>query len=401
MAQQLPGPPYQSLFNGTDLSGWSVKCLAADSSKEYFRADNGTLLIESQSGHDYMWLYSDQEYTDFIFKCEFQAYRTNNGNSGVQIRSRYDHNDGGGWLNGPQIDIHPVPPETYRIGYVYDETRGYQRWIYPDAPGSTFPEGTIETPEINFIFSDEGEGWNSMEISVIGMQYRTIVNGVTVTDWNADGVLNDQIHKDLNVGETGHIAIQLHTGDILTIRYRNIYIYDITGDVTPPEALSGFMAIPMNEERIDLLWASVIDEGADSISICYNTDGTFPSSPGGAAFCKDLAASLNMDSLTGLSPGTEYSISAFVKDLAGNWSQGANVLASTQGASIYWEGNVIFPQQLEINTAVYILRPDGALVKRLPGDAASEDYFLSLETGLYFVTTVSEGKTKVYKLLVY
>jgi hypothetical protein len=31
------------------------------------------------------------------------------------------------WLGGPQVDIHPVPPMTWRTGFIYDETREEKR----------------------------------------------------------------------------------------------------------------------------------------------------------------------------------------------------------------------------------------------------------------------------------
>ena len=82
--------------------------------------------------HDYVWLVSEAEFEDFELRVEFQAYRESPGNSGVQIRSRYDQSlnaPRGGWLDGPQIDIHP--PALWRTGLIYDQTREESRWISP------------------------------------------------------------------------------------------------------------------------------------------------------------------------------------------------------------------------------------------------------------------------------
>jgi hypothetical protein len=54
------------------------------------------------------------------------------------------------------------------------------------------------------------------------MKVKTIVNGLTRTDWDATGVLDNPAHVRHNVGRTGHIALQLHSGDELKIRFRNI-----------------------------------------------------------------------------------------------------------------------------------------------------------------------------------
>ena len=105
---------WQSLFNGNDLTGWTVKCKPEDREKGFWRVDKGTILANSmgQKGHDYVWLVSNKEYTDFVLRLRFQMFRDSPGNSGVQIRSRYDDEDG--WLDGPQVDINP--PGPWRTG---------------------------------------------------------------------------------------------------------------------------------------------------------------------------------------------------------------------------------------------------------------------------------------------
>ena len=93
---------WESLFNGKDLTGWVVKCKLADAGKQFWRVEDGTILADSMADkrHDYIWLLTEQEYGDFVLRLHFQAYRDNPGNSGVQIRSRYD--DQAGWLDGPR-----------------------------------------------------------------------------------------------------------------------------------------------------------------------------------------------------------------------------------------------------------------------------------------------------------
>ncbi len=58
---------------------------------------------------------------------KFQVYRDCPGNSGVQFRSRYDETENGGWLDGPQVDIHAPLPMAWRTGLIYDETREKRR----------------------------------------------------------------------------------------------------------------------------------------------------------------------------------------------------------------------------------------------------------------------------------
>lgn len=217
---------WESLFNGKDLTGWVVKCKPADSSKEFWRVENGTILADSMAGkeHDYIWLLTEQQYGDFILRLRFQAYSDNPGNSGIQIRSRYD--DQAGWLDGPQVDINP--PGPWRTGMIWDETRGVQCWLYPDVPKGQWVDPSMAPQTMVFYYSDEGPGWNDFEIKAVGTRVTAHLNGVNVTEYDGTGVLDDDVHKMRNVGLLGHIALQIHTGDLLRICYKDIYIKDLS-----------------------------------------------------------------------------------------------------------------------------------------------------------------------------
>lgn len=213
---------WQPLFNGRDLTGWTVKCKPADQGKTWWMVEDGTILADSMAAgkHDYIWLVTDGEYADFTLKLKFQAYRGNPGNSGVQIRSRYD--DAAGWLDGPQIDIHP--PGAWRTGMMWDETRGTQRWVFPDVPRGQWVNEKQAPAGLKFFYADDPTPWNELEITAQGLKVRAVLNGVVVTDYDGTGVLDDAAHQQRNVGRRGHLALQIHTGDQLRIRFKDIYI---------------------------------------------------------------------------------------------------------------------------------------------------------------------------------
>lgn len=210
------------LFNGADLTGWTVKCKPADRDKDFWKVDDGAILADSMNhkGHDYVWLVSDRQYADFTLRLRFQAYRDSPGNSGVQIRSRYD--DQAGWLDGPQIDIHP--PGPWRTGMIWDETRGVGRWLYPNVPKGQWVNQAMANPDLVFYYADEGPGWNLLEITATGTQITARLNGVVVTEYDGAVVLDDSTHEAHGVGLRGHIALQIHKGDQLRIRFRDITI---------------------------------------------------------------------------------------------------------------------------------------------------------------------------------
>ena len=220
------GDGWQPLFNGKDLAGWVVKCKSDDADKQFWRVEDETILADSMAGkdHDYIWLLTEKQYGDFILRLRFQAYRDNPGNSGVQIRSRYD--DKAGWLDGPQVDINP--PGPWRTGMIWDETRGVKHWLYPDVPKGKWVDPSMAPQEMVFYYSDEGSGWNDFEIKAVGTKIAAHLNGVKVMEYDGTGVLDDDVHKMRNVGLSGHIALQIHTGDLLRIRYKDIYIKDLS-----------------------------------------------------------------------------------------------------------------------------------------------------------------------------
>jgi len=216
---------WEQLFNGKDLTGWSVICQPQDKDKGFWSVDDGTILCNSlgNKNHDYVWLISDREFSDFELRLKFQAYSDSPGNSGVQFRSRYDYVTKGGWLHGPQIDINPPGPMPWRTGLIYDETNGVNRWIYPSLPNWEMPK-EYEPKEHIFKFAENGDGWNEMTLICKGMKIKTIVNGIVRADWDATGFLDTELHKKNNVGSSGHFAFQLHSGDELRIRYKDIMI---------------------------------------------------------------------------------------------------------------------------------------------------------------------------------
>ena len=217
---------WQPLFNGEDLAGWTVQCKPADEGKDFWRVENGSILADSigHKGHDYVWLVTDREYSDFVLRLRFQAYRDSPGNSGVQIRSRYDEE--AGWLDGPQIDINP--PGPWRTGMIWDETRGSNRWLHPNVPRGEWVDPSMANPDLVFYHADEGPGWNLLEIKAVGTEITAVLNGITVTQDDGAGVLDDALHQSHNVGLKAHIALQIHKGDQLRIRFKDIVVKEVS-----------------------------------------------------------------------------------------------------------------------------------------------------------------------------
>lgn len=219
------GAEGQPLFNGKDLSGWRVECQPGDREKTFWRVDGGTILCDSigRKDHNYVWLVSEREFGDFELRLKFQAYKDSPGNSGLQFRSRFDATASGGWLDGPQVDIHPPAGANWRTGLIYDETREEKRWIVPSLKDWNI-DPKFKPARHVFKYADDGDGWNELVLICRGTKVKTILNDVVVTDWDGTGVLDNEAHVRHKVGRSGHFALQLHSGDELRIRFKDITV---------------------------------------------------------------------------------------------------------------------------------------------------------------------------------
>ncbi len=101
--QSTAAGPWAPLFDGKTLNGWHVGAKPADGAKEFWKVKEGAITCDSlgRKDHDYVWLLSDNEYGDFELRLKVRGFRESTGNSGVQVRSRYDSE--AGWLDGPVL----------------------------------------------------------------------------------------------------------------------------------------------------------------------------------------------------------------------------------------------------------------------------------------------------------
>ncbi|WP_299158653.1 DUF1080 domain-containing protein [uncultured Eudoraea sp.] len=173
----------QSLFNGKDLSGWTIY------GTEKWYVEDGLLVSESGPDAQYGYLATDKHYKDFVLTLEF--FQEADGNSGVFIRSTVDGTKVSGW----QVE---VAPKGHHTGGVY-ESYGRGWLIKPEAEKEeVLKEGT----------------WNTMKIRVMGDELVSWLNGVEMVS-----IKDDKI----GAGE-GSIALQIHDGGGIKVKWRNIKI---------------------------------------------------------------------------------------------------------------------------------------------------------------------------------
>ena len=168
------------LFNGNDLSGWIIH------GTEKWYVEDGELVCENGPNNQYGYLSTAENYDNFILTLEFK--QESNGNSGVFFRSTLK----GIVINGWQVEIAPPGLST---GGIY-ESYGREWLIKPNPQDENLNVGD----------------WNLMKIMVDGDLVKTWLNGVEMIR------LEDKL-----IGEgKGAIALQIHEGDNVKVRWRNI-----------------------------------------------------------------------------------------------------------------------------------------------------------------------------------
>ena len=175
-----------NLFNGKDLTGWKVY------GTEKWYVEKGEMICESGPDKNYGYLATDKSFKDFELSLEFK--QESNGNSGVFFHSSIEGTKITGW----QAEVAPVNNHT---GGIY-ESYGRGWLIQPDAAKEKFLK--------------EGS-WNKMVVRVKGNEVTTWLNGqqmITLTDEKIGSV-------------SGQIALQIHDGGGVKVRWRKIKIKEI------------------------------------------------------------------------------------------------------------------------------------------------------------------------------
>ena len=190
VAQQNPrGNQWVSLFNGKDLTGW-VKI-----GNEKWVVQDGTIYGEGIT-EKYGYLMTEKNYKDFDlslrFKCEAD------GNSGVYLRTTFKPGTVD-VADGYQVEIDRVL--NHHTGGLYGDNRGWMAWPAPEFE-------TVLRPY----------DWNEYLIQVLGNRTIVRLNGVVILDYtNPDPKSPD-----------GGIALQLHSGGQGKMRFKDIYLRDLT-----------------------------------------------------------------------------------------------------------------------------------------------------------------------------
>jgi hypothetical protein len=171
------------LFNGTDLTGWKIY-----GTEKWYVKDN-LLICESGPDKGYGYLATEKFYDNFILTLEFN--QESDGNSGVFFRSNIEGTKISGW----QVEV--APPGSHSGGIYESYGRG---WLIQ--PLSEYDDVVVLNQ------------WNFMKIKVYNNEVTTWINGIKMININ-----DDKIGKGV-----GSIALQIHDGGNIKVKWKNINI---------------------------------------------------------------------------------------------------------------------------------------------------------------------------------
>lgn len=175
------GEKLAPIFNGKDLSGWSVP-----ENNIWWLVEDGVLQVRSGPEKKGSILWTEKEYENFVVELDFK-FGEGTVDSGVHVR------------NQDQIQIGIS-------GSLKRDMTGS-----PYIPGKGYPveaEGVKELLKL--------DDWNHMRIEVKGMEYVCFLNGEKVMTYTSD------------TGKPkGPIGLQLHGNKEMGIDFKNIKVAEL------------------------------------------------------------------------------------------------------------------------------------------------------------------------------
>lgn len=187
---RLPGEDWVQIFNGKDLTGWT------NVGNEKWDVEPDGVLHGIAVTKGYGYLRTEKNYKDFHLSFKFKCEGT--GNSGLFFHVEFKPGTAD-VVQGPQFEIDCTIGR--HTGGVYDVGRQWIVWPSPE----------------NETVVRKGE-WNEYLLKVEGNHYVSRLNGVVMVDYV----------DPKPFGADGGIALQLHSGGEGNMRFRDIWIRDLT-----------------------------------------------------------------------------------------------------------------------------------------------------------------------------
>ena len=214
IAQAAPEAGFTSLFDGKSLNGWKQ----VDKRGEGYGVKDGVIYCAKGGGGR---LFTEKEYSDFVFKFEFKL--EDGSNNGLGIRSP---------LEGDPAYV------AIELQILDDTSSKYAGKLRPaQYHGSIYDVVPAERGALK----KAGE-WNEQEVTCIGRKIKVVLNGKTILDADVNKITDPaKITKHPGLfRDRGHLGFLGHND---YLEFRNIRIKELPTDEKDNTAPEGFTAL--------------------------------------------------------------------------------------------------------------------------------------------------------------
>jgi hypothetical protein len=188
VAVHADGSEFKPLFDGKSLKGWT-------GDPELWKVENGVIIgsTDNKKVSQNSFLATDKTYKDFDLKAQFKL---RNGNSGIQFRSKLHD---GYRVTGYQADI---------------DDNGYMGILYEEGGRGILANAKALEVAAHFKKDD----WNEYVLTVQNSNIKQELNGYVTVEYQ---------EQEGNGTTEGIIALQLHGGPPMEVRFKDIAIREL------------------------------------------------------------------------------------------------------------------------------------------------------------------------------
>lgn len=216
---------WKTIFNGKDLSGWH-------GDTEGYVVKDGVLICQKGAKN----LYTDDEYSDFVFSFKFKL--TESGNNGLGIRVPK-----GGHASRDGMELQILDHRGKKYNSKSEDGKRTLTWLKPwQVHGSIYSIFPARTGYLKPL-----DQWNEQIVICVEDHIKIILNGAVIMDAYLDDItpVDGKDHPGMR-RRSGHIMFAGHSDHI---EFKDISIADFSvapprpdtkGDNTPP---AGFKAL--------------------------------------------------------------------------------------------------------------------------------------------------------------
>ena len=189
---------WRPLFDGKSLDGW------VEWGQEKWSVEDGAIYGRSGEKKSEGYMATKETWKDFHVRGTFKMF--GEGNFGLFYHSTIKYDDKQyPVISGVQGEVAPADPKQGNASP--------SGWVY-----ESYKRGWLVEPDMKSYaaFALKPSDWNEIEIKSEGSHVRTWINGIPVVDWTDPAP---------NLTE-GAFALQLHTGGVDGIAWKDLFVED-------------------------------------------------------------------------------------------------------------------------------------------------------------------------------